>query len=101
MEIGLSKDVKFSEWFNIDDILMVIFIIDVVKNMCDWICWCLVGVIDEYMKVQVVCLVLVNISMIYFFCEQLIKCYYYVIDFDFQFWLIDDVEQQFLKEQVW
>lgn len=101
METGLSKDAKPSERPNIDDILMVTFTTDAAKNMRDRIRRRLVGATDEHMKAQVARLALANISTIHSFCEQLIKRYYYVIDLDPQFRLIDDAEQQLLKEQAW
>lgn len=87
---------------NIDDFLLVTFTRDAAQHMRDKIRDRLQASQIERLQRQAERVALADISTIDAFCQQVIRRYYYVINLDPQYRLLnDDTETTLLQNQVW
>lgn len=87
---------------NIDDFLLVTFTRDAAQHMRDKIRDQLQASSEERLQRQADRVSLADISTIDAFCQQVIRRYYYVINLDPQYRLVnDDTETTLLQNQAW
>lgn len=87
---------------NIDDFLLVTFTRDAAQHMRDKIRDQLQTSSEERLQLQADRVSLADISTIDAFCQQVIRRYYYVINLDPQYRLVnDDTETTLLQNQAW
>ena len=87
---------------NIDDFLLVTFTRDAAQHMRDKIRDRLQSSSEERLQRQADRVSLADISTIDAFCQQVIRRYYYVINLDPQYRLVnDDTETTLLQNQAW
>lgn len=105
VEWMIRKIIVEEELVDVDRFFVVIFINVLAVEMKYWI----VEVLEKefvknlgflYIRWQLFLLNWVSILMFYFFCLQVFKKYYYMIDFDLGFWMVDQMEGELFGDEV-